>query len=533
MEFHSTKHGPGTRKLVHAVIIVTGILTLVCSALSGCSLHHVHVCRSASGNTTQDAFGLANESASVQLGLVHKLPCLSRRPEESPSSLLSVVWYRGNSIADPAKEILISYQDNHIYPESDRCEFSPDFGLVIKGIEEKDNATFLCEVILKTYEERVKEIRVQVLDNSFPPRIGDRSRPANLQRGHRHKVPCRAPQTPEAPADVVYWSVGEGITTDTEIIAARFFKHGGTNLFFNYGADFSIDSDASLTVNSLESFQENWVTFWCHIFQSNGTLSSSSTEVYISEDQKSSTAFRNSTTSTFYLKRGSKQVLPCTSWTRGNAVCNVQWFHELSEQPVVSYNVSANILEVDSVYDFAGSFGLVISSANSSHAGPYNCTVASTDSGTKIGVINVFVECPNPGMPEGGTRRGPSSFMPGAEVSFHCLDGYEREGSTFSVCQENGEWSLPVPKCIPNCLEIAAPGNGSLTHSTAEWRRNGSRIDFSCDPGFSLVGAASVTCENGQWDHPVPTCFGVFCKTITDQSHCFDVKWLFSRELAI
>ncbi|XP_022111312.1 uncharacterized protein LOC110990567 isoform X1 [Acanthaster planci] len=60
---------------------------------------------------------------------------------------------------------------------------------------------------------------------------------------------------------------------------------------------------------------------------------------------------------------------------------------------------------------------------------------------------------------------------------------------------------------IANCLEIAAPGNGSLTHSTAEWRRNGSRIDFSCDPGFSLVGAASVTCENGQWDHPVPTCF--------------------------
>ncbi|XP_022111518.1 uncharacterized protein LOC110990728 isoform X2 [Acanthaster planci] len=430
------------RKVVQDAIIIV-MLVHICIPLSACSPHHA--CPPASANITQDVFRLANKSANAQLGLWHRLPCQSYRPEEHP---FGIVWYRGRSIDDPARQTLITYQDNDTYRESDRYVFSSNFGLIIKGIDRRDEGSFLCEVVFKNADSRVEEINLQVIDDYFPPRIGDGSLPANLQRGHRHKVSCRAPQTPEAPVDVVYWSVGEGITTDTEIIAARFIKHGGTNLFFNYGADFSVNSDASLTVNSLESFQENRVTLWCHVFQSNGTLSSSSTEVYISEDKNSSTAFRNSTTSTFYLKRGSTQVLPCTSWTPGDAMCNVQWFHESSEQPVVSYNVSANILEVDSVYDFAGSFGLVISSANSSHAGQYNCTLASTDSGTKIGVINVFVECPNPGIPEGGTRRGPSSFMPGAEVSFDCHDGYEREGSIFSVCQENGEWSFPAPKCI-------------------------------------------------------------------------------------
>ncbi|XP_022099048.1 E-selectin-like [Acanthaster planci] len=116
------------------------------------------------------------------------------------------------------------------------------------------------------------------------------------------------------------------------------------------------------------------------------------------------------------------------------------------------------------------------------------------------------VECSDPGLPEGGTRRGPSRFTPGSKLSFDCPDGYERVGSPVSVCQESGEWSLPVPQCIADCPGIAAPAHGAVSVSAAA-KKYGTVALFSCEPGYSLVGAAAVTCRNGQWNRPVPSCF--------------------------
>ena len=63
--------------------------------------------------------------------------------------------------------------------------------------------------------------------------------------------------------------MGEGVTVDTEIIGARFSD--GPTLQIQHGADYSIGSDASLTVNSLNSVQDSQ-RFWCHEFQPDGTL---------------------------------------------------------------------------------------------------------------------------------------------------------------------------------------------------------------------------------------------------------------------
>ncbi|XP_038063302.1 sushi, von Willebrand factor type A, EGF and pentraxin domain-containing protein 1-like [Patiria miniata] len=127
------------------------------------------------------------------------------------------------------------------------------------------------------------------------------------------------------------------------------------------------------------------------------------------------------------------------------------------------------------------------------------------------GIISVAsateVECSDPGLPDGGTRRGPSRFTPGSKLSFDCPVGYDRVGSPVSVCQDSGEWSLPVPRCIPDCPRIAAPVNGAVSVRDAARRKYGSVARFTCDPGYSLVGAVVITCNNGQWNRPVPYCF--------------------------
>lgn len=118
------------------------------------------------------------------------------------------------------------------------------------------------------------------------------------------------------------------------------------------------------------------------------------------------------------------------------------------------------------------------------------------------------VECPDPGVPDGGTRQGPARFTPGSKVSFDCPEGYERVGSPVAVCKDSGEWSLPVPQCIPDCAEIEAPANGVMSVSSGDLtRKYGSVARFACNSGYSLVGASAITCSNGEWNRPVPSCF--------------------------
>ena len=72
--------------------------------------------------------------------------------------------------------------------------------------------------------------------------------------------------------------MGEGVTTDAAIIGARFSD--GATLQIQLGADYSIGSDASLTLNSLNGVQDSQ-RFWCHVFQSDGTLKSCYTDVQL------------------------------------------------------------------------------------------------------------------------------------------------------------------------------------------------------------------------------------------------------------
>ena len=63
------------------------------------------------------------------------------------------------------------------------------------------------------------------------------------------------------------------------------------------------------------------------------------------------------------------------------------------------------------------------------------------------------------------------------------------------------------------CDRLRAPSRGLISPAIPVGQKynTGTTVSFDCEKGFSLVGAASLTClRTGLWSAPVPTCAGKF-----------------------
>ncbi|XP_066289116.1 P-selectin-like [Branchiostoma lanceolatum] len=133
------------------------------------------------------------------------------------------------------------------------------------------------------------------------------------------------------------------------------------------------------------------------------------------------------------------------------------------------------------------------------------------------------VQCSPPTAPENGalSPEGDTSYDYQDEVMFSCNQGYELDGAASVTCQADREWSAPVPTCEPvQCSPPTAPENGALSPEGATSYDYQDEVEFSCNQGYELDGAASVTCQaDREWSAPVPTCSPVQCGTLTAPAH--------------
>ncbi|XP_068397749.1 zona pellucida sperm-binding protein 3 receptor-like [Eschrichtius robustus] len=113
-----------------------------------------------------------------------------------------------------------------------------------------------------------------------------------------------------------------------------------------------------------------------------------------------------------------------------------------------------------------------------------------------------------------------TDFLFGSTVEFSCSEGYILVGSTTSHCEIQGrgvDWSDPLPQCIiAKCEPPPAISNGKHNGGDEDLYTYGSSVTYSCDPGFSMLGKASISCtvENktiGVWNPSPPTCKNVVC----------------------
>jgi hypothetical protein len=64
---------------------------------------------------------------------------------------------------------------------------------------------------------------------------------------------------------------------------------------------------------------------------------------------------------------------------------------------------------------------------------------------------------------------------------------------------------MPGEECVPPVLEhgTAVTGGGGAPSDRRLWAGR-----LICDPGYLLVGAASLKCRDGVWSSQVPKCTG-------------------------
>ncbi|KAM6949553.1 LOW QUALITY PROTEIN: sushi, von Willebrand factor type A, EGF and pentraxin domain-containing protein 1 [Aplochiton taeniatus] len=107
-----------------------------------------------------------------------------------------------------------------------------------------------------------------------------------------------------------------------------------------------------------------------------------------------------------------------------------------------------------------------------------------------------------------------------SRIELSCAPGFLLKGQSVSLCQADGSWSQRSPVCLPAICSRPPPvPNGSVTG--ADFGFN-AEVKYECEEGYALVGDAGRVCQaDGRWDKPAPRCDVVACDPPQDISHGF------------
>ncbi|XP_035683605.1 CUB and sushi domain-containing protein 3-like isoform X1 [Branchiostoma floridae] len=133
-------------------------------------------------------------------------------------------------------------------------------------------------------------------------------------------------------------------------------------------------------------------------------------------------------------------------------------------------------------------------------------------------IPHVASDCPQPGKIRHGTIHHLTGEGPLLEtlpelysIFYTCRDGYRLRGPEFRTCQADGTWTGGQPQCVARgCPKPESPHHGFVGKVFGRRSRKfpvGSRIRYSCKPGFQLVGTSEREClDSYQWDGETPKC---------------------------
>ncbi|XP_014973177.3 complement receptor type 2 isoform X4 [Macaca mulatta] len=92
-------------------------------------------------------------------------------------------------------------------------------------------------------------------------------------------------------------------------------------------------------------------------------------------------------------------------------------------------------------------------------------------------------------------------------VTFKCFNGFTLKGSSQIRCKANNTWDPEIPVCEKGCQPPPGLHHGRHTGGNTVFFVSGMTVDYTCDPGYLLVGNKSIHCmPSGNWSPSAPRC---------------------------
>ncbi|RWS04130.1 P-selectin-like protein [Dinothrombium tinctorium] len=124
--------------------------------------------------------------------------------------------------------------------------------------------------------------------------------------------------------------------------------------------------------------------------------------------------------------------------------------------------------------------------------------------------VRVVLACPALPTPVNGIITGVcgNNSPPGSTCNFSCRPGYRLIGQSALRCNSDGTWNANIPQCQAlTCSRLRTPENGQKTGNCENGTPVGSQCMFICNPGFETIGQAVLICQsNGRWNADEPRC---------------------------
>ncbi|KAK1329358.1 hypothetical protein QTO34_011542 [Cnephaeus nilssonii] len=109
-------------------------------------------------------------------------------------------------------------------------------------------------------------------------------------------------------------------------------------------------------------------------------------------------------------------------------------------------------------------------------------------------------------------------------VTVKCDEGFTLKGSSEIRCKANNTWDPEIPICEKDCQPPSGLHHGRHTGGNRVLFVSGMTVDYTCDPGYSLVGNKSIHCmPSGNWSPSAPRCEEAPCQSAGEGVQSFQL----------
>ncbi|XP_016076071.1 PREDICTED: complement receptor type 1 [Miniopterus natalensis] len=126
------------------------------------------------------------------------------------------------------------------------------------------------------------------------------------------------------------------------------------------------------------------------------------------------------------------------------------------------------------------------------------------------------VQCSLPHIANGFKISGKEApYFYNDSVTFKCDNGFTLKGSSQIRCKANNTWDPEKPACEKECQPPSRLHHGRHTGGSRVLFVPGMTVDYTCDPGYLLVGNKSIHCmPSGNWSPSAPRCEEAPCRPV-------------------